>query len=59
MIVGSKADTLYFSREAVEKAKQPKELFVVEGATHFDMYDQPQFVSQAVAKLTGFYAKHL
>lgn len=58
MIVGSKADTLYFSREAIEKA-QEKDLFVVEGATHIDMYDRPQFVSQAVAKLTDFYAKHL
>ncbi|MCX9025069.1 MAG: alpha/beta hydrolase, partial [Candidatus Methanoperedens sp.] len=59
MIVGSKADTLYFSREAIEKAKDPKELFVIPGATHIDMYDKPQFVMPAVAKLTEFFGKAL
>jgi fermentation-respiration switch protein FrsA (DUF1100 family) len=59
MIVGSKADTLYFSREAIEKAKDPKELFVIPGATHIDMYDKPQFVTPAVGKLTEFFGKAL
>lgn len=59
MIVGSKADTLYFSREAIEKAKDPKELFIIPGATHIDMYDKPQFVTPAVAKLTEFFGKAL
>lgn len=59
MIAGSKADTLYFSREAIEKANEPKELFVIDGATHIDMYDRPRFVPQAISKLTDFYAKHL
>ncbi len=59
MIVGSKADTLYFSREAIEKAKDPKELFIIPGATHIDMYDKPQFVTPAVAKLAEFFGKAL
>lgn len=42
-----------------EKAREPKELYVIEGATHIDMYDRPQFVTPAVAKLAGFFGRHL
>lgn len=59
LIAGSKADTLYFSEVAMKKAKEPKELFIVEGATHVDMYDKPQYVEQAVNKLTEFFNKYL
>lgn len=59
VIAGSKADTLFWSEEVVRKAKDPKELFVVEGATHIDMYDKPQFVGPAVAKLKAFFGQHL
>ncbi|QIY68705.1 alpha/beta hydrolase [Streptomyces sp. RLB1-33] len=59
MIAGSEADTLYFSREAIDKANEPKEPFVIDGATHIDMCDRPQFVPQAITKLTDFYAKYL
>ena len=44
VIAGSKADTLFWSEEVIQKAKEPKELFIVEGATHIDMYDKPQYV---------------
>ena len=44
VIVGSIADSRYFSDEAYAKANEPKELFEVEGATHVDMYDKPQYV---------------
>jgi len=56
MIAGSEADTRYFSDETIAKAK---ELFIVPGATHIDLYDRPQFVPQVVSKLAGFYAKYL
>ena len=59
VIAGSKADTLFWSREVYEKAREPKELFIVDGATHIDMYDRPQFVTSAVAKLTEFFSGHL
>jgi fermentation-respiration switch protein FrsA (DUF1100 family) len=59
VIAGSKADTLFWSQEVYEKAKQPKELFVVDGATHIGMYDRPQFVAPAVAKLNDFFGQHL
>ena len=59
VIAGSKADTLFWSQEVRKKAKEPKELFVVDGATHIDLYDRPQFVTPAVAKLTAFFSQHL
>ena len=36
-----------------------QELFVVDGATHIDMYDKPQFVAPAAAKLKEFFDKYL
>ena len=59
MIVGEKADTKFWSDQVYAKAQEPKELFVVEGATHMDMYDKPQFVTPAVAKLSQFFGQHL
>jgi uncharacterized protein len=59
LIAGSKADTLFWSKEVMEKARQPKELFTVEGATHIDLYDRPQYVTPAVAKLKEFFDKAL
>lgn len=59
MIVGEKADTRFWSDEVYAKAQEPKELFVVDGATHMDMYDKPQFVGPAVVKLTAFFGKAL
>jgi hypothetical protein len=32
---------------------------VVDGATHIDMYDKPQFVTPAVARLTQYFGKYL
>lgn len=59
MIVGSESDTAYFSREAIGKAREPKELFVVDGATHISLYDQDAHVVPAVAKLADFFGQHL
>ncbi|MEK1933067.1 MAG: alpha/beta hydrolase [Pararhizobium sp.] len=59
MIVGEKADTKFWSDEVYAKAKEPKALFVVNGATHMDMYDKPQFVGPAVDKLNAFFGQHL
>ena len=58
-IVGSKADTLYFTQDAYSKAKEPKEIFTIENATHVDLYDKPQFVNQAVEKLTQYFDKYI
>lgn len=44
MIAGSEAESAYFSREAVEAA-EPKELVVIDGATHIDLYDKDAYVT--------------
>lgn len=41
VIAGSRADTLFWSRDVIKKAKDPKELHIIEGATHIDTYDRP------------------
>ena len=48
-----------FTGASLAAPKEPKEIFVVKGATHIDMYDKPQFVTLAVAKLKEFFEKAL
>jgi len=46
--------------EIVRRARsQNKELAVIQGASHFDLYDQPEPVAQAVTKLTAFFSENL
>lgn len=61
MMAGSKADSLYMTQEAFDKATgtKDKELFLVDGATHIQTYYVPEYVDQFVAKLKDFYGKHL
>ena len=42
-IVGERAVSAYFSEDAYSKAAEPKELFVVPGASHVDLYDRPEY----------------
>ena len=61
MMAGEKADTLYMTEEAFAKATgtRDKELFRIPGATHIQTYFVPEYVDQAVARLTDFYGKNL
>jgi uncharacterized protein len=59
MIAGTKADTRFFSEMAIEKAKEPKELDLIEGATHIDMYDREKYVGPAVEKMNSFFTQYL
>ncbi|MBF4491156.1 alpha/beta hydrolase [Flavobacterium sp. MR2016-29] len=61
MMAGSKADTKYMTDEAFPKAvnAKTKELFVIEGATHIQTYYKPEYVSQAVTKLLGFFQANI
>lgn len=61
MIAGSRADTLYMTKDAFAKASgtQNKELFLVDGATHIQTYYVPEYVQKIAAKLSSFYGKNL
>ena len=58
-IVGENAVSKYFSEDAYEKAAEPKELFVVPGATHVDLYDQPDYLKVTLPKLDAFFKQYL
>ena len=57
-IVGENAVSKYFSEDAYEKAAEPK-LFVVPGATHVDLYDQPEYLKITLPKLDTFFKQYL
>lgn len=58
IVAGSKAGSLWHSQELHAKASGPKELFVVDGATHMDLYDGPG-VGLSMNKLSPFFAQAL
>ncbi len=55
-LAGSKAGSLWQSKRAMELSNGPKELFVLEGAGHFDLYDNPAYIAQALAKMNAFFS---
>jgi fermentation-respiration switch protein FrsA (DUF1100 family) len=59
MIVGREAVTSWMSVEAFQKARGPKELHWIDGASHVDLYDKEQYVGPAVVKLADFFGAHL
>ncbi len=61
MIAGSIADTFYMTEQCFSKATgtQNKDLFLIPGATHIKTYYVPEYVDQAVGKLTEFFGKNL
>jgi fermentation-respiration switch protein FrsA (DUF1100 family) len=56
MVTGSTAATKWYSEDGVAKAKEPKELFVVDGLTHADLYDK---VEKPGAKIVEFFGRYL
>jgi len=58
-IVGERAVSAYFSEDAYSKAAEPKELFVVPGASHVDLYDRPEYMAISLPKLDSFFKQYL
>lgn len=58
-IVGENAVSAYFSEDAYAKANEPKELFVVKGATHVDLYDRPEYLKITLSKLDIYFKQYL
>jgi fermentation-respiration switch protein FrsA (DUF1100 family) len=56
-ITGDKAHSKEFSEDAFKSAGQPKELYVVPGAGHVDLYDRVNMIP--FEKLTAFFKKNL
>lgn len=57
LIHGEKAHSRYFSETAYEAAAEPKELLIIKGANHVDLYDQLNVIP--FDKLTSFFTAHL
>jgi fermentation-respiration switch protein FrsA (DUF1100 family) len=56
-IAGEKAHSIEFSEEAYKLAAEPKELYIVPGAGHVDLYDRVNLIP--FDKLTVFFTEHL
>ncbi|MFR9730125.1 alpha/beta hydrolase [Saccharopolyspora sp. MS10] len=59
MIAGSEADTAHMSRDAVAAATGPAELWIIEGASHVDLYDRDEYLTPIAARLADFFGEHL
>lgn len=57
LIHGEKAHSRYFSETAYEAAAEPKELMIIPGANHIDLYDRVDVIP--FDKLTSFFNQHL
>lgn len=56
-IAGEIANSRYFSEDAYKVAAEPKELYIVKGAGHVDLYDRLEYIP--FDKLTSFFTPHL
>lgn len=56
-IHGEKAHSRYFSETAFAAAAEPKELVIIPGASHTDLYDRVDVIP--FDKLTSFFKQHL
>lgn len=57
LIAGEKAHSRYFSEDAHKAATGPKELLIIPGASHVDLYDKLDVIP--FDKLTSFFNEHL
>lgn len=63
VVVGDKVGGFSAYRDGCEiigrAASKKKELVVLEGWSHYDLYDQPEPVRQSLVKLVPFYKENL
>ena len=57
LIAGEKAHSRYFSEDAYKAAAGQKELMIIPGATHVDLYDRLDVIP--FDKLSAFFTQHL
>jgi len=56
-IMGENAHSRYFTEDAYKQAAEPKELYIVKGARHIDLYDRKDMIP--FDKLDEFFSKSL
>ncbi len=59
VIVGSNAGSRWQGEEVYKRVTSTKELKLIEGATHMDLYDIPKYVNQVAENMTTFFGKNL
>jgi fermentation-respiration switch protein FrsA (DUF1100 family) len=62
VIVGGRLGTTFSYSDGLtlwEKAPNAKDFHVIEGAGHYEVYDEPKYVAEAVATLDAFFREHL
>ncbi|KRK99384.1 alpha/beta hydrolase [Companilactobacillus futsaii] len=57
LIAGENAHSRYFSEDVYKQAKDPRELFIVPGANHVDLYDKVDLIP--FDKITEFLTKNV
>lgn len=57
LVVGENAHSRYFSEDAYQLAAEPRELYIVKGAGHVDLYDRVNLIP--FDKFAAFFQKHL
>lgn len=57
LIAGSEAHSRYFSEDVYAAAAEPKELLIIDGADHVDLYDQMDVIP--FDTLESFFGEHL
>ena len=56
-ITGDRAHSRIFSEHAYQRASEPRELYIVPGAGHVDLYDRVDLIPWD--KLAAFFTEHL
>jgi fermentation-respiration switch protein FrsA (DUF1100 family) len=56
-IIGENAHSRYFTEDAYKMAAEPKELYIVPGARHIDLYDKSDLIP--FDKLQSFFEENL
>nr|WP_315231631.1 alpha/beta hydrolase [uncultured Flavobacterium sp.] len=59
IIVGSNAGSRWQGEGIYKRVTSPKELKIIDGATHMDLYDIPKYVNQVAATMISFFGKNL
>jgi len=58
-IIGEHAHSRYFTEDAYKRAAEPKELYIVPGARHIDLYDGGASSYIPFDKLVSFFTENL